>query len=136
MGIEERKLLLENVFERYAEKNLVGMESLKGGGYGTAFVSLMNNYILFRLRVSGGRYGTSMGSVGCETIKGFLDEIEQFDNMIDDYMGQYRGDLRWECRETMHETIDQLIFTKELSEGLKKEYDNRFFEEEELLEEN
>jgi len=50
---------------------------------------------------------SSMGSVGCGTVKGFVNEITLFSDLMDDSTGQYRGDFSYEHLEVLEELLDE-----------------------------
>jgi hypothetical protein len=48
-----------------------------------------------------------MGSVGCGTVEGFVNEITLFNDLMDDGAGQYRGDFSYENLEALEELLDE-----------------------------
>ena len=115
----EKKLLLEKVFSDYVDVEL------KGDWNGLELKKLIKIWKKYRLGVSGGKKH-SMGSVGMETILGFVKEIEWFDNIIYDYNGDYRGNCSWECRDGLFEILDKVIEDVEFRDNVKKEFNEYF----------
>jgi hypothetical protein len=112
------KLELERIYENYCNSNL---DSLKGED---EFIEVLCGFVKFRLNVSGGKDFT-MGRIGCESVKGFLDEIFLFENMMCDWGGEYRGDL---CYETF-ERFENILNESSLSEDIKNEIIKNYKEE-------
>jgi hypothetical protein len=81
----------------------------------------------FRLSVSGGSK-SSMGDIGMESIIGFINELELFDNMMYDWGGMYRGDFSWECREGLFEILDEVIEDEVFRNEIKNEYNDYYKE--------
>ena len=115
----EKKLLLEKVFSDYVDVEL------KGDWNDLELKKLIKIWKKYRLGVSGGKKH-SMGSVGMETILGFVKEIEWFDNIIYDYNGDYRGNCSWECRDGLFEILDKVIEDVEFRDNVKKEFNEYF----------
>ncbi len=67
-----------------------------------------------------------MGSIGMESIIGFIKEIEWFDNIMYDYNGDYRGNCKWECRDGLFEILDKVIEDVEFRDNVKKEFNEYF----------
>ena len=117
------KLELERIYETYCSSNFEGLEGED------EFVEVLLGFIKFRLNVSGGKEFT-FGSIGCESVKGFLNEIFLFDNMMSDWSGCYRGDCSYECLESLIELLNE----SNLSEDIKNEIIKGYKEEYELEE--
>jgi hypothetical protein len=115
----EKKLLLEKVFSDYVDVEL------NGDWNDLELKKLIEVWKKYRLGVSGGEKH-SMGSVGMETILGFVKEIEWFDNIIYDYNGDYRGNCSWECRDGLFEILDKVIEDVEFRDNVKKEFNEYF----------
>ena len=115
----EKKLLLEKVFSDYVDIEL------NGDWNDLELKKLIEIWKKYRLGVSGGEEH-SMGSVGMETILGFVKEIEWFDNIIYDYNGDYRGNCSWECRDGLFEILDKVIEDVEFRDNVKKEFNEYF----------
>ena len=123
----EVKLELEKIFKAYA----VPEHLYTGDDEETRkWEELVVRWVDFRLEVSGGAE-SSMGSIGCETIDGFLNEIDSFNDMADDWGGAYRGDFCYENREGLFELLDGSNLDKELIDLIKKTHNERHFEGEE-----
>jgi hypothetical protein len=116
----ELKLTLEKVYESFCDGCL---EGLKGQD---EYVDMFVKFVKFRLEVSGGSH-SSMGSIGCGSIKGFLNEMFLFLNMMDDWGGCYRGDYSFENLEGLKTVMDELNVEEsirtQIIEGYKKEYE-------------
>ena len=115
----EKKLLLEKVFSDYVDIEL------NGDWNDLELKKLIEVWKKYRLKVSGGEE-SSMGSVGMESIIGFVKEIEWFDNIIYDYNGDYRGNCSWECRDGLFEILDKVIEDIEFRDNVKKEFNEYF----------
>jgi len=115
----EKKLLLEKVFGDYVDVEL------NGDWNDLELKKLIKVWKKYRLGVSGGEKH-SMGSVGMETILGFVKEIEWFDNIIYDYNGDYRGICKWECREGLFEILDEVIEDEVFRNKVKEEFNEYF----------
>jgi hypothetical protein len=115
----EKKLLLEKVFSDYVDVEL------NGDWNDLELKKLIEVWKKYRLKVSGGEE-SSMGSVGMESIIGFVKEIEWFDNIIYDYNGDYRGNCSWECRDGLFEILDKVIEDIEFRDNVKKEFNEYF----------
>jgi hypothetical protein len=116
----EKKLLLEKVYAHYVN---VDINSVKEAG---EEVFGLDQWCKFRLYVSGGAK-TSMGSIGMETIKGFLYELKLYDDIMCDWAGQYRGDFEYENREGVFGLLDEYIEDIEFKNEIKEAY-NIYFE--------
>jgi len=103
------KLELEKLYKKYC---LGELKELKG----EEFIDGLGKFVKFRLSVSGGS-GSSMGSVGCESVEGFMDEMFLFQDMMDDWAGMYRGDLSSECLES----LEKILEGSDLEESMKTE---------------
>ena len=103
------KLELEKVYKEYCLGELKGLK-------GEEFIDSLESFVKFRLSVSGGSE-SSMGSIGCGTVEGFLNELFLFQDMMDDWSGQYRGDFCYECLESLEETLEG----SDLEESVKTE---------------
>lgn len=113
-----KKLLLESVYEMYVDNEIDCLKNEELFG--------LDKWKEFRLSVSGGDR-SSMGSIGMGSIKGFLYEIELFDDMMMDWGGMYRGDMRWECRDGLFSILDEVIEDVEFRDSVKDGY-NKWFE--------
>lgn len=103
------KLELERIYKEYCFEDLNALE-------GEEFIDSLKGFVEFRLSVSGGS-GSSMGSVGCESVEGFMDEMFLFQDMMDDWAGMYRGDLSSECLES----LERILEGSDLEESMKIE---------------
>ena len=115
----EMKLELERIYKEYCLEDLNALE-------GEEFIDSLKGFMEFRLFVSGGSE-SSMGSIGCGTVEGFLNELFLFQDMMDDWSGQYRGDLCYECLETLEEILEgsdlEESVKTEIVESWKKKYE-------------
>ena len=115
----EMKLELERIYKEYCLEDLNALE-------GEEFIDSLKGFMEFRLFVSGGSE-SSMGSIGCGTVEGFLNELFLFQDMMDDWSGQYRGDLCYECLETLEEILEgsdlEESVKNEIVESWKKKYE-------------
>jgi hypothetical protein len=122
----EEKLILENLFEEFVKSEI---DSLKRSGeevYG------LDKWSEFRLFVSGGRYGSDMGSVGMNYIEGFLYELDMFMELMCDLGGCYRGEFLYENRDYLFDLLDKKVEDKNFVEEIKIKFDEYFeFEEDE-----
>ena len=101
------KLELEKLYKKYC---LGELKELKG----EEFIDGLGKFVKFRLSVSGGSE-SSMGSIGCGTVEGFLNELFLFQDMMDDWSGSYRGDFKWECLES----LEKILEGSDLKESVK-----------------
>jgi len=115
----KKKLLLEKVFSDYVDVEL------NGDWNDLELKKLIEVWKKYRLMVSGGEV-SSMGSIGMESIVGFVKEIEWFDNILYDYNGDYRGICRWECRDGLFEILDKVIEDVEFRDNVKKGFNEYF----------
>jgi hypothetical protein len=106
------KLKLEKIYKQYGLSNIRCMKEENKKEY-----KMFKGFIKFRLDVSGGNE-SSMGSIGCGSVSGFLDEIFLLSNLLDDSVGQYRGDFASECRDFLEELLDKNNFKQDIVEGL------------------
>ena len=105
--MKEMKLELERIYKEYCLEDLNALE-------GEEFIDSLKGFMEFRLFVSGGsEHG--MGSIGCGTVEGFLNELFLFQDMMDDWSGQYRGDFKWECLES----LEKILEGSDLKESVK-----------------
>lgn len=101
------KLELERIYKEYCLEDLNALE-------GEEFIDSLKGFVDFRLSVSGGsKY--SMGSIGCGTVEGFMNEVFLFQDMMDDWAGMYRGDLSSECLES----LEKILEGSDLEESVK-----------------
>jgi len=100
------KLELENIYYKYCMSELESIE-------GEEDIEMLKQFAKFRLSVSGGSE-TSMGSVGCGSIGGFLNEIALFDDMMCDWGGAYRGSFCWECLDSLIELLEEANFEQDV----------------------
>ena len=105
--MKEMKLELERIYKEYCLEDLNALE-------GEEFIDSLKGFMEFRLSVSGGSE-SSMGSIGCGTVEGFLNELFLFQDMMDDWSGQYRGDFKWECLES----LEKILEGSDLKESVK-----------------
>jgi hypothetical protein len=119
----EVKLELERIFKEYCLQDLP--EGLKDGGDDdfNRFYDWMVKYIDFRLYVSGGDK-SSMGSIGCGSVNGFLNELFMFDDMVCDWHGCYRGEFASECFDSLVEFVNN----SSLEDNIKNEIYNGYKE--------
>ena len=117
--MKEMKLELERIYKEYCLEDLNALE-------GEEFIDSLKGFMEFRLFVSGGSE-SSMGSIGCGTVEGFLNELFLFQDMMYDWSGQYRGDLCYECLETLEEILEgsdlEESVKNEIVESWKKKYE-------------
>jgi hypothetical protein len=118
------KLELEKVYKDYCDGSLIG---IKGED---EFVDVLYKFVEFRLWVSGGdKWGA--GSIGCESVEGFLNEIFLFEDMMSDWSGVYRGDLCYEANEGLDEVISKSDLEENIKEdilkGFRDNYDIEIF---------
>ena len=106
------KLELEKVYKEYCLGDIEWIEKEDKKDY-----EMFKSFIDFRLGVSGGSEST-MGSVGCGSISGFLNEINLFDDLISDYVGDYRGIMSSECGECLEGLLENCDFKQNVVEGL------------------
>lgn len=125
---KNEKLLLEDVYEIYCKRGIEGLEEEDN-----KFYNMIEKFIEFRLYVSGGRFGSSMGRIGMESVEGFINEIEWFDSMMSDWSGSYRGDYSYECLESLKEILDEKNIREEIKNEIIKLYKdrNKMWEDEE-----
>ena len=107
----ELKLKLENVYKEYclSDLNAIAESNLEVRDLSEnekADNEMFESFVKFRLSVSGGSE-SSMGSVGCGTVEGFVNEITLFSDLMDDSVGQYRGDFSYEHLEVLEELLDE-----------------------------
>lgn len=105
------KLELENIYYKYC------MGDLEGNNDESEEFEMLKQFIKFRLNVSGGSE-SSMGSVGCGSINGFLNEISLFDDMMDDWGGAYRGSFSSECLDSLTELLEEANFEQDIFPNL------------------
>ena len=106
------KLELEKVYKEYCLGDIEWIKEEDKKSY-----KMFKSFIDFRLDVSGGKE-TTMGSVGCGSVSGFLYEIDLFDDLISDYVGDYRGIMSSECGEVLEECLENCDFKQEVIKGL------------------
>jgi hypothetical protein len=104
------KLTLEDIYYKYCMSEL---ESI----IGEEDIEMLKQFVKFRLSVSGGSE-SSMGSVGCGSIGGFLNEISLFDDMMCDWGGCYRGDFSSECLDSLIELLEEVTFEQDVDSSL------------------
>ena len=102
----ELKLKLENVYKEYCLSDLNAIAESNLSENEKADNEMFKSFVRFRLSVSGGSE-RSMGSVGCGTVEGFVNEITLFNDLMDDGAGQYRGDFSYENLEALEELLDE-----------------------------
>jgi hypothetical protein len=102
----ELKLKLENVYKEYCLSDLNAIAESKLSEDEKADNEMFKSFVRFRLSVSGGSE-SSMGSVGCGTVEGFVNEITLFNDLMDDGAGQYRGDFSYENLEALEELLEE-----------------------------
>lgn len=101
------KLTLEDIYYKSC------MGDLEGNNDGSEEFEMLKQFIKFRLKVSGGSE-SSMGSVGCGSISGFLNEISLFDDMMCDWGGAYRGSFSGECLDSLTELLEEANFEQDV----------------------
>jgi hypothetical protein len=99
------KLELENIYYKYCMNELECNEDEE--------IEMLKQFIKFRLNISGGSE-SSMGSVGCGSISGFLNEISLFDDMMCDWGGAYRGDFAYECLDGLMNLLEEVNFEQDI----------------------
>jgi hypothetical protein len=104
------KLTLEDIYYKFCMGDLEGVE-------GEEDVEMLKQFVKFRLKVSGGSE-SSMGSVGCGSIDGFLNEISLFDDMMCDWGGAYRGSFSGECLDSLIELLEEVTFEQDVDPSL------------------
>lgn len=122
------KLELERIFKEFCLQDLpedlrqIELNSIEEGDkeHGS-FYDWMRQYVDFRLYVSGGDK-SSMGSIGCNDVKGFLNEIVMFDNMMSDWNGCYRGEFAYECFESLAELVRNSSLDDNIKDEIYKGY--------------
>jgi hypothetical protein len=100
------KLTLEDIYYKYCMNELEGIE-------GEEDIEMLKQFVKFRLKVSGGSE-SCMGSVGCGSISGFLNEISLFDDMMCDWGGAYRGSFSSECLDSLIELLEEANFEQDI----------------------
>ena len=115
----EKKLLLEKVYRKVVENDIKSCRNSGDELFG------LDKWVDFRLSVSGGSE-SSMGEIGMNSIKGFLVELEWWDNIMSDYNGCYRGDFKWEVRDWTFDCLDIEVENDEFRNEIKDEY-NKYF---------
>jgi hypothetical protein len=106
------KIELEKLYKKYCLGDIEWMKEENKKDY-----KMFKGFVKFRLNVSGGNE-SCMGSVGCGSVSGFLDEIFLFNDLLCDYVGQYRGDLASEYRDYLEELLEKSNLKQEIIEGL------------------
>jgi hypothetical protein len=120
----DEKLELEKIYKEYCEGEIIDNPDDEDKKWN----ELAKQWIEFRIRVSGGAE-TTMGSIGCGTIGGFLNEIDSFNDMCSDNAGCYRGDLIYECTDALFDLLDNSSLSKEIIELIKETHNERHFNE-------
>ena len=131
----ELKLKLENVYKEYclsdldaiAESNLEVRDLSENE---KADNEMFKSFVKFRLSVSGGSE-SSMGSVGCGTVEGFVNEITLFNDLMDDGAGQYRGDFSYENLEALEELLDENEIEDKVKSKIVKLFEKNYGMDEE-----
>jgi hypothetical protein len=106
------KIELEKLYKKYCLGDIEWIKEENKKDY-----KMFKSFIKFRLEVSGGNE-SSMGSVGCGSVIGFLNEIFLFNDLMCDYNGAYRGEFSYECRDYLEELLENCNFKQEVVEGL------------------
>ena len=124
----EKKLLLEKIYGLYVDNEIDAdwwEDSCRSKNEYNRFNEFLKSWKWIRLEVSGGSEH-SMGSVGMESIIGFINEIEWFDDIVSDFGGDYRGTARYECRDWLFELLDNEVEDEEFRNKIKDEYNSYF----------
>jgi fructose-1,6-bisphosphatase/inositol monophosphatase family enzyme len=124
----EEKLELERIYKEYGICETIDYSDDEED---KMWNDLLKRWIEFRIRVSGGADYT-MGSVGCGSVDGFLNEIDCVNDMAADNGGCYRGDFIYECTDALFDFLDNSSLSKETIELIKKTHNERHFEDEEI----
>ena len=110
----ELKLKLENVYKEYCLSDLEAISESNLSETEKEENEMFKSFVKFRLSVSGGSE-SSMGDIGCETVKGFVNEIILYSDLIADSSGCYRG----EFAEENLEALDALLEESKLEDEVK-----------------
>jgi hypothetical protein len=102
----ERKLELEKIYKEYCMSDLNAIAECNLSENEKADNEMFKSFVKFRLSVSGGSE-SSMGSIGCGTVEGFVNEITLFNDLMDDGAGQYRGDFMYENLEALEALLEE-----------------------------
>jgi hypothetical protein len=102
----ELKLKLEKIYKEYCMSDLNAIAECYISDQEKEDNEMFKSFVKFRLSVSGGSV-SSMGSIGCGTVEGFVNEITLFNDLMDDGAGQYRGDFSYENLEALEELLDK-----------------------------
>jgi len=102
----ERKLELEKIYKEYCISELNAIAECFLSEKDKEDNEMFRSFVKFRLSVSGGSEW-SMGSIGCETVEGFVNEITLFNDLMDDSAGQYRGDFYYENLEALEALLEE-----------------------------
>lgn len=120
------KLLLEKIYEEFCKSEVDAMrENVKIGMMDNVDdVELLDKFIKFRLRVSGGSECSC--SVSMDNVDNFIVELKLWDDMLSDVNGCYRGEFSWECLEGLEELIDEMGVDEELKNEIVVKYKTYF----------
>jgi hypothetical protein len=110
----ERKLEFEKIYKEYCMSELNAMAECFLSEKDKEDNEMLKSFVKFRLSVSGGSE-SSMGDIGCETVKGFVNEIILYSDLIADSSGCYRG----EFAEENLEALEALLEESELEDEVK-----------------
>jgi hypothetical protein len=102
----ERKLELEKIYKEYCMSDLNAIAESNLSEDEKADNEMFKSFVRFRLSVSGGSE-SSMGSIGCGTVEGFVNEITLFNDLMDDGAGQWRGDFYYENLEALEALLEE-----------------------------
>ena len=130
MNWGEIKLLHEAIYKEMCFESSQDMASALEDNDDLADASpVFAHWVNLRLQISGGdKHGSSTDMTD---IKNLLDELEMFDNLCADTVGDYRGMLSWELWEQFLEVVYRVVKDPEYRETLFLAYENRFFAEDE-----
>ena len=126
----ELKLKLEKVYKEYCLSDLNAIAERPLSEDEKADNEMFKSFVKFRLSVSGGSE-CSMGSVGCGTVEGFVNEITLFSDLMDDSAGQYRGDFSYEHLEVLEELLDENELEDEVKSKVVKLFNEYYGMDEE-----
>ena len=126
----ELKLKLEKVYKEYCLSDLEAISESNLSDQEREENEMFKSFVKFRLNVSGGSE-SSMGSIGCETVEGFVNEITLFNDLMDDGGGCYRGDYRYENLEALEELLDKNELEDEVKSKVVKLFNEYYGMDEE-----
>jgi hypothetical protein len=121
----ELKLKLENVYKEYCLSDLNAIAESNLSENEKADNEMFKSFVRFRLSVSGGSE-SSMGSVGCGTVEGFVNEIILYNNLMDDGSGCYRGDYSYEQLEALEEVLNKNEIEEQVKSKVVKLFEDNY----------